>query len=71
MSDGIIAPGYDPEALAVLAKKKGGKYCVLKVMEQPCCVGMISLMRIYNIPNTVVGYCTSKSKYINGLKVTG
>ncbi|XP_030828511.1 bifunctional purine biosynthesis protein PURH [Strongylocentrotus purpuratus] len=31
VSDGIIAPGYDPEALAVLAKKKGGKYCVLKM----------------------------------------
>ncbi|XP_041458155.1 bifunctional purine biosynthesis protein ATIC-like [Lytechinus variegatus] len=31
VSDGIIAPGYEPEALAVLAKKKGGKYCVLKI----------------------------------------
>jgi phosphoribosylaminoimidazolecarboxamide formyltransferase/IMP cyclohydrolase len=31
VSDGIIAPGYSPEALEVLAKKKGGKYCVLQV----------------------------------------
>jgi phosphoribosylaminoimidazolecarboxamide formyltransferase/IMP cyclohydrolase len=31
VSDGIIAPGYAPEALDVLAKKKGGKYCVLQV----------------------------------------
>lgn len=31
VSDGIIAPGYSPEALAVLSKKKGGKYCVLEV----------------------------------------
>lgn len=31
VSDGIIAPGYDPEALDILKRKKGGKYCVLKV----------------------------------------
>ncbi|KAF5351529.1 hypothetical protein D9758_007231 [Tetrapyrgos nigripes] len=31
VSDGIIAPGYSPEALDVLAKKKGGKYCVLEI----------------------------------------
>jgi phosphoribosylaminoimidazolecarboxamide formyltransferase/IMP cyclohydrolase len=34
VSDGIIAPGYAPEALEVLAKKKGGKYTVLQVFEQ-------------------------------------
>ena len=31
VSDGIIAPGYSPEAFEVLSKKKGGKYCVLQV----------------------------------------
>lgn len=31
VSDGVIAPGYSPEALDILAKKKGGKYCVLQV----------------------------------------
>lgn len=31
VSDGIIAPGYTPEALDVLSKKKGGKYCVLEI----------------------------------------
>lgn len=31
VSDGIIAPGYSPEAFDVLSKKKGGKYCVLEV----------------------------------------
>jgi len=31
VSDGVIAPGYDEEALEILAKKKGGKYCVLKM----------------------------------------
>lgn len=34
VSDGIIAPGYAPEALDVLSKKKGGKYCVLEVRLQ-------------------------------------
>merc|ERR1719300_1970659 len=29
ISDGIIAPGYDEEALRILSAKKGGKYCVL------------------------------------------
>lgn len=31
VSDGVIAPGYAPEALEVLRKKKGGKYCVLEI----------------------------------------
>lgn len=31
VSDGIIAPGFEPEALEILRKKKGGKYCVLQV----------------------------------------
>ncbi|EKM80366.1 hypothetical protein AGABI1DRAFT_58075 [Agaricus bisporus var. burnettii JB137-S8] len=31
VSDGIIAPGYSPEALDVLRKKKSGKYCVLEM----------------------------------------
>lgn len=31
VSDGIIAPGYEPEALEILQKKKGGKYCVLQI----------------------------------------
>jgi len=31
VSDGIIAPGYEAEALEILKKKKGGKYCVLQM----------------------------------------
>ena len=31
VSDGVVAPGYEPEALAILMKKKAGKYCVLQV----------------------------------------
>ncbi|MFT5441537.1 MAG: phosphoribosylaminoimidazolecarboxamide formyltransferase/IMP cyclohydrolase [Myxococcota bacterium] len=30
VSDGVIAPGYDPEALKVLCSKKGGSFIVLK-----------------------------------------
>lgn len=33
VSDGVVAPGYSPEALELLKKKKGGKYCVLEVRE--------------------------------------
>jgi len=31
VSDGIIAPGYQKEALEILSKKKGGKYLVLQM----------------------------------------
>ncbi|KAL2022714.1 hypothetical protein VTK56DRAFT_4795 [Thermocarpiscus australiensis] len=31
VSDGVIAPGYEPEALELLKKKKGGKYLVLQM----------------------------------------
>jgi phosphoribosylaminoimidazolecarboxamide formyltransferase/IMP cyclohydrolase len=31
VSDGIIAPGYTPEAMDLLKKKKNGGYCVLQI----------------------------------------
>ncbi|MBR0136118.1 MAG: phosphoribosylaminoimidazolecarboxamide formyltransferase [Clostridia bacterium] len=31
VSDGVIAPDYDPEALELLKTKKGGKYCIIKI----------------------------------------
>uniref|UniRef100_A0A1W7R9Y1 Bifunctional purine biosynthesis protein ATIC n=1 Tax=Hadrurus spadix TaxID=141984 RepID=A0A1W7R9Y1_9SCOR len=31
VSDGIIAPDYEPEAFEILKKKKGGAYCILKM----------------------------------------
>jgi phosphoribosylaminoimidazolecarboxamide formyltransferase/IMP cyclohydrolase len=31
VSDGIIAPDYDPEALNILRQKKGGKYVILQM----------------------------------------
>lgn len=32
-SDGIIAPGYEPEALKLLKEKKKGKYAIIKIDE--------------------------------------
>lgn len=31
VSDGVVAPGYEPEALEILKKKKNGKYCILQI----------------------------------------
>ncbi len=31
VSDGVLAPGYEPEALAILSKKKDGKYAVVQI----------------------------------------
>lgn len=31
VSDGIIAPGYTPEALEILKKKKKGNYCIIEM----------------------------------------
>jgi len=31
VSDGVIAPGYEPEALQMLRRKKGGSYVVLQI----------------------------------------
>jgi len=33
VSDGIIAPGYEPEALEILKEKKKGNYCVVQIDE--------------------------------------
>ncbi|MBR6390303.1 MAG: phosphoribosylaminoimidazolecarboxamide formyltransferase [Lachnospiraceae bacterium] len=33
VSDGVIAPGYTDEALAILSAKKKGNYCVLRIDE--------------------------------------
>ncbi len=30
VSDGVIAPGYEPDALEIISKKKGGRYLVLQ-----------------------------------------
>lgn len=33
VSDGVIAPGYEPEALEILRSKKNGNYCVIEIDE--------------------------------------
>ena len=33
VSDGVIAPGYTPEALEILKAKKNGNYCVIQIDE--------------------------------------
>lgn len=33
VSDGVIAPGYEPEALQILQSKKNGNYCVIEMDE--------------------------------------
>ncbi|KAJ6457423.1 bifunctional purine biosynthesis protein ade10 [Mycena vitilis] len=48
VSDGIIAPGYSPEALDVLSKKKGGKYCVLEI-DPTYSPGEIETKQVYGV----------------------
>ena len=31
VSEGVIAPGFEPRALEILKKKKNGKYCILQI----------------------------------------
>lgn len=31
VSDGVIAPGFSPEAFDILSKKQGGRYCLIKI----------------------------------------
>lgn len=51
VSDGIIAPGYTPEALDVLSKKKGGKYCVLEVCHPSSNGGGLDLSSTRSTPH--------------------
>lgn len=60
VSDGVIAPGYSPEALEILKKKKGGKYTILEV--DPT----------YEPPSTETRqvYGISLSQHRNDIKIT-
>ena len=48
VSDGVIAPGYDPEALEILSQKKNGAYAVIEIdpdyvpakLERKMCYGV-------------------------------
>ncbi|KAG0149136.1 hypothetical protein CROQUDRAFT_653952 [Cronartium quercuum f. sp. fusiforme G11] len=48
VSDGVVAPGYEPEALEILRKKKGGKYCVLQ-MDPTFQPGLVESRQVYGI----------------------
>ncbi|KAK1336611.1 hypothetical protein QTO34_002645 [Cnephaeus nilssonii] len=54
VSDGIIAPGYEEEALKILSKKKTGNYCVLQ-MDQ-------SYNPDENEVRTLFGLCLSQKR---------
>ncbi|WFD32565.1 bifunctional phosphoribosylaminoimidazolecarboxamide formyltransferase/IMP cyclohydrolase [Malassezia sp. CBS 17886] len=48
VSDGVIAPGYEKEALDLLLPKKGGKYCVLQ-MDPGFVPGATETRQVYGI----------------------
>jgi phosphoribosylaminoimidazolecarboxamide formyltransferase/IMP cyclohydrolase len=48
VSDGIIAPSYEPEALEILKKKKKGSYCIIE-MDWNYNPGEIETREIYGI----------------------
>ncbi|PWN37893.1 AICARFT/IMPCHase bienzyme [Meira miltonrushii] len=48
VSDGVIAPDYEPEALEVLKKKKNGGYCVLK-MDSDYVPPLVETRQVYGI----------------------
>ena len=34
VSDGVIAPGYEPEALELLKQKKKGNYAIIEIIKK-------------------------------------
>jgi phosphoribosylaminoimidazolecarboxamide formyltransferase/IMP cyclohydrolase len=58
VSDGVVAPGYEPEALEVLKKKKGGKYCVLQVSWMNC----VATCRLIERPRWTRTTCRRRSR---------
>lgn len=48
VSDGIIAPGYTEEALAILKQKKGGKYIILQAT-QDFDAGLMEYREVYGL----------------------
>ena len=47
VSDGVIAPGYEPEALAILKEKKNGAYTVLEIDPAPTRIFTFKSSEIY------------------------
>lgn len=48
VSDGVIAPGYEPEALEILKSKKNGNYCVI-LMDKNYVPGPVERKQIFGI----------------------
>jgi phosphoribosylaminoimidazolecarboxamide formyltransferase/IMP cyclohydrolase len=48
VSDGVIAPSYDPQALEILKKKKGGKYTVVQ-MDSTYNPSPVEIRQVYGV----------------------
>jgi hypothetical protein len=79
VSDGVIAPGYEDEALEILKKKKGGKYCVLQVCPLSLvpfsalfllCPFFVSVLSSSLYSCLALGYLTSLEKLSGALTST-
>ena len=58
VTDGIIAPGYEPEALEILKSKKGGNYNVVKIDSNYVPVSLESEKSCTsNVANPSLAYC--------------
>jgi phosphoribosylaminoimidazolecarboxamide formyltransferase/IMP cyclohydrolase len=49
VSDGIIAPGFTPEALAILKSKKGGKFIILQAKGADYDAGELEYREVYGM----------------------
>jgi phosphoribosylaminoimidazolecarboxamide formyltransferase/IMP cyclohydrolase len=66
VSDGIIAPDYTPEALAILEKKKGGKYIILKANQDYVNKNTVEFREMYGM-----AICQSVNNYKMDLNTLG
>jgi phosphoribosylaminoimidazolecarboxamide formyltransferase / IMP cyclohydrolase len=75
VSDGVIAPGYEPEALEILKKKKAGKYCVLQI-DPTYNPDTIETRQVYGISlsqkrnDAVINFSTFKEIISNNKEIT-
>lgn len=65
VSDGIVAPGYEEEALKILSKKKNGNYCVLQVRTVPTLGGdLVCSFALCPFPCVSLSYRASFLMYL-------
>lgn len=66
VSDGIVAPGYEEEALKILSKKKNGNYCVLQVRAVPTLGGdLVCSFALCPFPCVSLSYRASFLMYLS------